>query len=105
MTFDMPSVEIGEIVLFRPHAGADPTPAIVCKAGSRTLNLFAMSGELGFTLKPSVHHVTDPGVEEFPEWKRYGFWEHRADDPRLAILSERVSMLEKKLAAVAPKKG
>ena len=105
MTYVMPSVDVGEIVLFRAHAGADPTPAIVCKAGSRTLNLFAMSGELGFTLKPSVHHVTDPGVEEFPEWKRYGFWEHRADDPRLAILSERVSMLEKKLSAVAPKKG
>lgn len=105
MSYAMPSTEVGEIVLFRPHSGADPTPAIVCKVGSRTLNLFAMSGELGFTLKSSVHHVTDEGVEEFPEWKRYGFWEHKPDDPRLAILSERVSMLEKKLAAVAPKKG
>lgn len=105
MTYVMPSVEVGEIVLFRPHSGADPTPAIVCKVGSRTLNLFAMSGELGFTLKSSVHHITDEGVEEFPEWKKYGFWEHKPADPRLAILSERVSMLEKKLSAVAPKKG
>ena len=102
MSYDMPLVDVGEIVLFRAHAGADPVPAIVCKVGSRTVNLFAMSGDLGVVLKPSVHHTTDEGAEEFPEWKRYGFWEHRPADPRLAILSERVSMLEKKLAA--PKK-
>ncbi len=101
----MPSVDVGEIVLFRPHAGADPVPAIVCRIGSRTLTLFAMSGELGVTVKHSVHHVTDPGVEEFPAWKEYGFWEHRATDPRMAILSERVSLLEKKLATLSPKKG
>lgn len=103
MTFDMPIADVGEIVLYRAHQGADPVPAIVCRAGSRTLNLFAMSGDLGVVLKPSVHHITDPGVEEFPEWKRYGYWEHRPTDPRIAILSERVSLLEKKLAA--PKKG
>lgn len=102
MSYDMPLVDVGEIVLFRPHAGADAVPAIVCKVGSRTVNLFAMSGDLGVVLKPSVHHTTDEGVEEFPEWKKYGFWEHKQADPRLAILSERVSMLEKKLAA--PKK-
>lgn len=103
MTYLMPSAEVGEIVLFYPHAGADPTPAIVCKTGSRTLTLMAMAGELGFVAKSSVHHVTDEGVEEFPEWKRYGFWDHRPEDPRIAILSEKVAMLEKKVAA--PKKG
>jgi hypothetical protein len=102
MTYDMPQVDVGEIVLFRPHSAADPVPAIVCKAGSRTLTLFAMAGELGLVLKHSVHHITDPGVEEFPAWKEYGFWEQRPQDPRLAILSERVSLLEKKLAV--PKK-
>lgn len=105
MTYQMPAAEVGEIVLFRAHAGADPTPAIVCKVGSRTLTLMAMSGELGFVGKSSVHHVTDEGVEEFPEWKRYGFWEHRPDDPRISILSEKLAMLEKRVAAVAPKKG
>lgn len=103
MTYEMPTVDVGEIVLFRAHVGADPVPAIVCKAGSRAITLFVMSGELGMVLKPSVHHVTDEGCEQFPEWKKYGYWEHRPSDPRLSILSERVSLLEKKLAA--PKKG
>lgn len=105
MNYEMPKADVGEIVLFYVHENADPVPALVCKAGSRTLNLFAMSGELGVMLKPSVHHVTDEGVNEFPEWKKYGLWEHRAKDPAVAILSERVSMLEKKLAALSPKKG
>jgi hypothetical protein len=105
MNYEMPKAGVGEIVLFRPHEGAEASPAIVCKVGSRTLNLFAMSGELGVVLKPSVHHVGDEGVNEFQEWKRYGFWEHCPKDPALAMLSERVSLLEKKIAAVAPKKG
>jgi hypothetical protein len=69
------------------------------------MDLYVMARDLGFVQKPSVHHITDPGVDEFPAWKEYGFWEHKPQDPRIAILSERVSMLEKKLAAVSPKKG
>jgi hypothetical protein len=64
-----------------------------------------MAGELGVVVKPSVHHVTDEGVQEFPEWKRYGFWDHRPKDPKIALLSERVSLLEKKLAVLEPKKA
>jgi hypothetical protein len=103
MNYEMPKADVGEIVLFMPHEGASSVPAIVCKASARTLTLFAMSGEAGVTIKPSVHHVTDEGVNEFPEWKKYGFWEHRAKDPKIALLSERVSLLEKKLEALDPK--
>jgi hypothetical protein len=105
MSYEMPKAEVGEIVLFMPHEGAPAVPAIVCKASARTLTLFAMAGELGMVVKPSVHHVTDEGVQEFPEWKRYGFWDHRPKDPKIALLSERVSLLEKKLAVLEPKKA
>jgi hypothetical protein len=105
MSYEMPKAEVGEIVLFQAHEGAPQVPAIVCKAAARTVTLYAMSGEAGVTIKPSVHHVTDEGVNEFPEWKKYGFWEHRAKDPRIALLSERVALLEKKLEALEPKKA
>ena len=105
MSYEMPKAEVGEIVLFQVHEGAPQVPAIVCKAAARTLTLFAMAGELGVVVKPSVHHVTDEGVNEFPEWKKYGLWEHRPKDPRISQLSERVSLLEKKLEALEPKKA
>jgi hypothetical protein len=105
MSYEMPKAEVGEIVLFQTHEGSPHVPAIVCKASARTLTLYAMSGESGVTIKPSVHHVTDEGVNEFPEWKKYGFWEHRPKDPRISLLSERISLLEKKLEALDPKKA
>jgi hypothetical protein len=103
--FTMPTAELGEWVLFYAHEGADPVPALVSGVSSRTLNLWAVSPNYGGNEKPSVHHLTDPGVNEFPDWKRYGYWAHKPSDPRLAMLSERVSLLEKKLSALAPKKA
>lgn len=102
MSYEMPSADLGDIVLFYAHEGAPPTPAFVSVKAARTLTLWALAGELGGVVKPSVHHVDDPGVNEFPDWKRYGYWEHRPSDPRIAILSERVSNLERKLAPKKP---
>jgi hypothetical protein len=34
-------------------------------------------------------------VNEFPAWKSYGFWQHKPAG-QLAILSERVALLEKR---------
>ncbi len=96
MSYEMPTAELGDIVLFYAHEGATPVPAIVAVKASRTLTLCGV-------VKPSVHHLTDPGVNEFPDWKRYGYWEHKAKDPTISILSEKVSLLEKKVPA--PKKA
>ena len=101
MSYEMPTAELGDTVLYYAHEGATPTPAVVTTAASRTLTLWCFGGDSKF----SVHHVSDPGVNEFPEWKRYGLWAHRPKDPAMAILSEKVALLEKKLAAVTPKKA
>ena len=102
MNYEMPSASLGDIVLFYAHEGATPVPAIVAVTASRTLTLWAIAGELGGVIKPSVHHLSDPGVQEFPDWKRYGYWDFRPKDPTISILSEKLSLLEKKLAV--PKK-
>lgn len=105
MTYEMPKAELGDWVLFYAHEGAQPVPALVSSAASRTLTLWAVAPGYGGAEKASVHHLTDPGVNEFPEWKRYGFWDHKPRDPRVSQLSERVAMLEKKLNAIEPKKA
>lgn len=105
MSYEMPTADLGDIVLFYAHEGATPVPAIVAVKASRTLTLWAIAGELGGVIKPSVHHLTDPGVNEFPDWKRYGYWDHRPSDPAMAILREKVALLEKKLAATPAKKA
>lgn len=101
----MPAAKVGETVLFMAHEGAPVQPAFVVEASSRTLTLWALSGAYGGTIKPSVHHQDDPGLNEFQEWKRYGMWKPVPADPQIAILAEKVALLEKKMAALTPKKG
>lgn len=99
----MPTAEIGDWVLFRPHEGADCVPAMVTRASQRTLTLWAVAPGYGGTEKQSVHHATDPGVNEFPAWKDYGFWEHKPQ--KNAILSEKVAVLERKVADLESRRG
>ena len=103
--YQMPSAELGEWVLFYPHHDAEPNIGVVTKVSSRTLTIWVIAPSLGGTEKSSVHHVTDPGVNEFTDWKRFGFWETKPRDPKMAILAEKVAMLERKLEAIDPKKA
>jgi hypothetical protein len=100
MNWEMPKAATGDWVLFYAHLDAEPLPAVVTAASARTVSL-AVFGAGGPVEKPSVHHVTDPGVKEFPDWRRYGFWEAKRN-PTESILSERVSLLEKKVG-IGPK--
>lgn len=103
--YKMPEVKIGDRVFFRAHDGAEPVMSFVTQASSRTITLWSVVPGYGGIEKTSVHHKDDPGFADFPAWKETGMWEAFPEDSRLAILSERVSMLEKKIAAIAPKKG
>lgn len=102
--YEMPVVTLGEWVLFYPHQGSEPSVGLVTKASSRTVTLWVIAAGIGGMERPSVHHLTDPGVEQFQDWKRYGFWEARPRDPKLAVLAEKVALLERKLEALEPKK-
>jgi hypothetical protein len=99
----MPTAEVGDWVLFRAHEHADVVPAMVTKVSSRTLTLWAVAPGYGGTEKQSVHHNTDPGVNEFPAWKDYGFWEHKPQ--KNAILSEKLAVLERKVADLESRRG
>lgn len=103
--YQMPSVELGDWVLFYPHVGADPNIGLVTRASSRTVTLWVIAPGIGGTEKTSVHHVSDPGVNDFPDWKVYGFWEAKPRDPKMSILAEKVALLERKLEALDPKKA
>jgi hypothetical protein len=102
--FVMPEVQLGDWVLFYPHQGAEPNTAVVTRVSARVLSLWVIAPGGGVE-KTSVHHVNDTALEEFPDWKRYGLWDLRPRDPKLAILAEKVALLEKKLDALEPKKS
>ena len=102
--FNMPPVVLGDWVYFYYHVGAPPTVALVSAVSSRTVTLWAVCPGYGGTEKPSVHHLTDPGVEEFKDWKAYGFWDYKPRDPKAAILSEKVAFLEKRVAELEGKR-
>ena len=99
MSYEMPSVALGDFVLYRPHEDADPNLGIVIGLSKRAVSLWVFVPSFGGVEKFSVHHKDDPGLAEWPEWKSFGVWEHRPDESRLAILSEKVALLEKKLAS------
>jgi len=99
----MPTAELGDWVLYRAHDGAETVPTVVTKVSQRTLTLWALAPGYGGNEKPSVHHVTDPGVNEFPAWKDYGNWEHKPQ--KNAILSEKVAHLERRVTELEARKG
>ena len=102
-TYAMPHADPGDFVLYYRHEGAEPNVAIVTGVSSRTLTLWVISPGYGGVERPSVHHTTDPGVNEFPAWKEYGSWDYKRG--REAILSEKLALLEKKVADLEGKKA
>lgn len=102
-TYEMPKADLGDFVVFYRHEGAEPNVAVVTGVSTRTLTLWVIAPGYGGVERPSVHHTTDPGVNEFPAWKEYGFWEARRGKD--VILSEKVALLEKKLADLEGKKS
>ena len=96
--FAMPEARLGDIVLFYAHEGAEPNMAFVPGVSKRTLNLWVIAPGYGGVERQSVHHVEDDGVLQFPDWAAYGFWDHRPADPRMAILAEKVALLERMTA-------
>jgi hypothetical protein len=97
MSWQIPEVVIGDTVLYYPHEGAEPQMAFVSRVGQDTLELWVLSPGYGGVDRPSVRHKDDPRLANSTEWKKFGTWGHRPRDPRLAQLSERVSLLEKAL--------
>jgi len=95
MDWKMPSVDVGETVLFRPHDGAEAQMAFVSRVGKDTVELWVLSPGYGGNDRASVRHKDDPRLADSVEWKKFGTWEHRPRDPRFAHLSERLSALEK----------
>lgn len=92
-----PTVGLGDTVLYHSHEGAEPVMAFVIKVGKDTLTLWALSPGYGGVEKPSVRHKDDPRLEDSVEWRKFGVWAHTPRDPRVAQLSERVSLLEQRI--------
>lgn len=97
VTWKMPAAALGDTVLFYAHDGADPVMAFVIKVGQDTLTLWALSPGYGGVEKASVRHKDDPRLDDSVEWRRFGTWTHTQRDPRVAMLTERVALLEQKL--------
>lgn len=103
--YEMPTVELGDFVFFYPHPGADAEVAQVIKVGKRALSLWVTASGFGGLERTSVHHKSDPGISDNAEWAKLGSWEHKPKDSRISILAEKVSLLERKLDALAQSKG
>lgn len=93
----MPAAGLGDTVLYYSHENAEPVMSFVIKVGRDTLTLWALSPGYGGVEKPSVRHRDDPRLGDSVEWKKFGTWCHPPRDPRIAQLSERVSLLEQRL--------
>ena len=103
--YEMPEIKLGDFVHYYAHEDAAANIAIVTEVSSRSLKCWVIVPDYGGVEKYSVHHKGDVGLDEFPEWKRYGMWDIKPADTKIAILSEKVALLEKKLSEIVVKKG
>jgi hypothetical protein len=75
--FDMPPVELGDMVYYYSSALdlTEPVLGWVCRRpGVKTVCILVFSPDLGFVEKPSVRHLNDPGLQENPSWRQWGAW-------------------------------
>jgi len=94
-TYVMPKAELGDWVIYYPHEGAAGNTAMVTKVGTNCLTLWVLAPGYGGQDRFSVHHKTDPGLQEFPDWVKAGTWEHANN--RYSQVSERLSALERRV--------
>jgi hypothetical protein len=97
----MPTTMLGEFVLFYSHEGAAPSVALVTGVSSRTLNVVVYTSR-GTIEKSGVHHVSDPGLAEFPGWAEYGCLDFKPDAN--AALVEKINALERRVADLESKR-
>jgi len=102
--YDMPEIKLGDFVHYYAHEDAAPNIAIATEVSSRSIKCWVIVPDYGGVEKFSVHHKDDVGLLEFPEWGRYGMWDHKPADPKISVLSEKVALLEKKMAEIVGKK-
>ena len=103
--YSMPEVKLGDFVHYYAHEDSAPNSGIVTEVAGRALKVWCLVPDYGGIEKYSVHYKDDPGLEDFPEWKRYGMWDFKPSHPQMSILSEKVALLEKKLAEIGGKRS
>jgi|TARA_B100000085_G_scaffold275083_1_gene292537 hypothetical protein len=105
INFEMPAVEMGDFINYTAHEDAIPNLGIVTEVSSRSIKCWVIVPDYGGIEKYSVHHKDDPGLEEFPEWKRFGMWFPKKPDAQIAVLSEKLALLEKKIGVLEGRKA
>ena len=107
MSFSMPDLTVGDMVLWysNPFAPQDPVMGWVArKPGTQTINILVWAEDAGFVEKPSVRHVADPFWRENDTAAGWGKWGAFDLHPSTASLKELRSLLTKAKIDAAKKK-
>lgn len=96
MDYQMPKVEVGDVVLFYLSGSASepPMPAIVCHVGERTLSL-GVIGRDSYALYPAdgVRHLDDPLLRNNVDLQIHGAWEKTPQAKRLEAMEKVVASI------------
>jgi hypothetical protein len=86
-----PTVRLGDSVYWYndPTTLSDPQLGWVAeRPGSVTVTLLVFAPGVGFIEKPSVRHVSDPGLRENPAWRTWGCWDFSQSHKDMARAQE-----------------
>ena len=103
--FEMPEVQLGDQVIFYEHYSQtqDPVNAWVARRpGKNTVYLMIFSESFGWTERPSVRHITDPGLKERTEWAKSGAWVEHETTKVVREVKEMLPQLKALLAQPEP---
>jgi hypothetical protein len=72
------------------------------RPGANTIYVLVFSEGAGFIEKPSVRHADDPGLQENPNWRQWGCWQHH---PQTELLGKLKSLLPQIVTLLARQGG
>lgn len=84
--YKQPEVALGDSVYWYhdPSSLSEPVLGWICRRpGSQTVSVLVFAPNVGFLEKPSVRHVTDPGLRNNPSWRQWGCWDYSEHTKRL----------------------
>jgi hypothetical protein len=102
--FTPPHIELGDLVLYHenPTNTSNPVLGWVCRQpGTFTTYVLIFSPDQGFVEKPSVRHISDPGLQTNAAWRQWGAWE---EHPTTSLL-RRLTTLMPQLTALLARNG
>ena len=98
-----PEISLGDLILYHSNPQNPQSPNmgwVPRRPGKHTISCLVFTENAGFVEKPSVRHLSDPGLQDNADWRQAGAWELHPTTETLrkfkSLLPRIVGLLDRK---------